>query len=184
MVNKKDAMKVLLFFFFTFFLFSAQLPAQKNAPAFPHSFVGNWKGSLQWMVTGKPVQTFTMQLRVQPTDTAGVFTWQIIYGDKEQDNRPYLLKPADPSKNHWVIDENNGIVLDNYVFGSCLTGAFTVMDNTILNSYCLEDGKLKVEFSSIKLSGKKTTGNGTDDSPNVDTYRVASYQAGVLVRTQ
>ncbi len=156
--------------------------AQDKTSGFPFSFVGKWKGTMQWIVAGKPTQTFTMQLRVHPTDSAGIFTWQIIYGDQEQDRRPYFLKPIDSAKGHWVIDENNGIVLDNYVFENCLKGAFTVSGNTIADNYCLENGLLKVEFTSIKLADKKTTGNGTTDVPHVDSYRIASYQVGLLHR--
>jgi hypothetical protein len=156
--------------------------AQENTNSFPQSFIGKWKGSLQWFVAGKPTQTFTMQLHVLPTDSPGIFTWQIMYGDNQQDNRPYLLKPLDTAKAHWVIDENNGILLDNYLFGNCLNGAFTVMGNTIVNSYCLEDGKLNITFNTIKLAAKNTTGKGTEDSPSVETYRVSGYQSGVLIR--
>jgi hypothetical protein len=151
---------------------------------FPQSFIGNWKGKLQWMVNGKPTQTFTMQLRIQPTDTANQYTWQIIYGDNNTDNRPYILKPIDTAKGHWAVDENNGIILDSYVHGNCIHGAFTVQDNTIVDNYCLENGKLRVEFLSIKLSDKKQSGKGTDDSPVVDSYRVSSYQIGVLRRVK
>lgn len=169
-----------------FFLLIISIPtsAQDKTSVFPFSFVGKWKGTIQWIVAGKPTQTFTMQLRVLPTDSAGIFTWQIIYGDKEQDNRPYLLKPIDTTTGHWVIDENNGIVLDNYVFENCLKGAFTVSGNTIADNYCLENGQLKVEFTTIKLADKKITGTGTADAPYVNSYRIASYQVGILSRIE
>ena len=167
-----------------FCLLMISLPtyAQDKTSGFPFSFVGKWKGTMQWIVAGKATQTFAMQLRILPTDSAGIFTWQIIYGDKEQDNRPYFLKPIDTAKGHWVIDENNGIILDNYVFGNCFKGAFTVSGNTIADNYCLENGQLKVEFTSIKLADKNTTGKGTADAPYVDSYRMASYQVGLLNR--
>jgi hypothetical protein len=155
---------------------------QKNT--FPKNFIGNWKGSLQWMVAGKPTQTFTMQLRIQPEDTAGQYTWQIIYGDKEQDNRPYILKPVDTAKGHWVVDEKNGIMLDSYIHGNCLHGAFTVQGNTIVDNYCVQGNTMQVEFFSIKLAEKKQSGYGTDESPNVDSYRLSSYQKGVLKRVK
>ena len=177
-------MQKLLSFLIIFLFSSSSIFAQAPGISFPGSFIGKWKGKLQWIVTGKPTQIFTMQLRVLPTDTAGIYTWQIIYGDKEQDNRPYQLKAVDTSKGHWIIDENNGIVLDNYVFKNCLKGAFTVMGNTIVNNYCIENDELTVEFSTIKLADKKSTGKGTDDSPYVDSYRISSYQVGILKKTE
>jgi hypothetical protein len=151
---------------------------------FPAGFIGNWKGKLQWMVTGKATQIFTMQLRIEPADTAGQYTWQIIYGDDKKDNRPYLLKPVDTTKGHWIVDERDGIILDSYVHGNAFHGAFTVMGNTIVDNYAVKDGKMTVEFFSIKLEDKKQSGKGTDEIPFVDSYRISSYQTGVLTKVR
>jgi hypothetical protein len=149
---------------------------------FPTSFIGHWKGTLQWMVVGKIKQSFTMQLIVKPTDSIGQYTWQIIYGDSATDNRPYLLKPIDTAKGHWVIDETDGIVLDSYVFGNSIKGAFTVMNNTVVDSYTVDDNTMRVEFLSINLNKKNITGKGTAEVPFVDSYAVKSAQSGTLVR--
>jgi hypothetical protein len=157
---------------------------RKN-PVFPQDFVGRWKGQLQWLVNGKPAQTFSMQLIIQPADSAMTYTWQIIYGDKGQDNRPYLLKPVDTAKGHWVVDERDGIMLDSYVHGSSIHGAFTVQGNTIVDNYTLESSnRMRVEFFSIRLGDKKTSGKGTEEVPSVDSYRIASYQTGVLIKVK
>jgi hypothetical protein len=136
------------------------------------------------MVNGKPAQNFSMQLRIQPTDSANQYTWQIIYGDDNKDNRPYILKAIDTAKGHWIVDENDGIILDSYVHGSCIHGAFTVQGNTIVDNYCIEAGLMKVEFFSIKLGDKKQSGKGTEETPFVDSYKISSYQTGVLTRVK
>ncbi len=161
--------------------FSIPVLSQKGKP-FPQTFIGNWKGKLQWMVAGKPTQTFTMQLRIHATDSAGHYTWQIIYGDSATDNRPYILKPIDTAKGHWIVDEKDGIILDSYVHGNSIKGAFTVQGNTIVDNYVVEGNKMRVEFFSIKLTDKKQSGKGTDDVPFVDSYRIGSYQTGVLTK--
>jgi hypothetical protein len=169
--------------FFVLIFFSGMLFSQaKPAGPFPKAFTGKWKGKLNWMMAGKPTQTVTMQLIILPADTAGQYTWQIIYGDDKKDNRPYLLKPIDTAKGHWVVDENDGIILDSYVHGNCIHGAFTVMGNTIVDNYCIEGNNMTVEFFSIKLDDKTQSGKGTDETPTVTSYRVGSYQKGVLVR--
>jgi hypothetical protein len=152
---------------------------------FPEDFVGNWKGQLQWLVNGKPAQTFAMQLIIQPADSAMTYTWQIIYGENGKDNRPYLLKPVDTAKGHWVVDERDGIMLDSYIHGSSFHGAFTVQGNTIVDNYTLENrNEMRVEFFSIKLGDKKTSGKGTEDVPSVDSYKISSYQTGTLIRVK
>lgn len=147
---------------------------------FPKDFLGVWKGKMQWIVTGKPVQEFTVQLTIAETDSANWYKWYISYGDSASDIRRYMLSALDKQKNHWVIVEGNGIVLDNYVAGNCLQGAFTVMNNTIINSYCVDNGQMRVQFFSLKLDDKKTSGKDTEKSPLVDSYRMASYQHGLL----
>lgn len=157
--------------------------AISQSTTFPQSWVGNWKGELEWFKTGKTEpQKVNMELRIQPTDIPGTFTWQIIYGAATEDNRPYTLIAKDTTKTHWVIDELNGIVLDQYWVGNKFCGAFTVMGNTIINNYWKENDKLIVEFYSIGAKPVATTGNGTEESPSVDSYKIGSYQKAVLQR--
>lgn len=151
---------------------------------FPDAFLGEWKGKLSWMVPGKETREFAMSLEVKKKDSVNTYNWFIKYGDNKTDIRPYTLKLIDTAKQQWAIDEDNGIILDNYVAGNCLQGSFTVMNNTIVNNYCVESGKMRVEFFTIRLTDKKTSGKGTADSPSVDSYRMAGYQYGLLEKVR
>jgi hypothetical protein len=177
-------MKKLLLFIVLSFSISVISAQNKADISFPGSFIGHWKGKLQWMIAGKPVQEFSMQLIILPADTAGQFTWQIIYGDEGKDNRPYLLKPIDTAKGHWIVDERDGIILDSYVHGNAMHGAFTVQGNTIVDNYRVEGDSMVVEFFSIKLGDKKTSGKGTDETPFVESYKMSGYQIGMLKKVK
>ena len=155
--------------------------AAAQAQAFPDAFVGRWKGEITWYQSGKPApQKIPAQLRVLAADSAGHFTWQIIYGAEEKDNRPYILKPIDSAKGHWVIDERNGIVLDQYWLGGRFSGAFRLEAVTIVNSYWIEGEELMIEFYTISNKSPNRTGEGTEASPHVDSFRLGGYQKGVL----
>lgn len=170
-------MRLILGFLLTF------IASQAWSQAFPQSFVGHWKGQLQWYQAGKKQpQKVSMQLIIQPADTAGQYAWQLVYGEKGQDNRPYLLKPVDTAKGHWVVDEKNGIFLDMYWVGNRLHSAFTVENATIVNNYWLDGGKLMIEFFTLSAKPVRTSGNGTEDSPKVDSYPVRGFQKAVLVK--
>lgn len=150
---------------------------------FPESWTGNWKGELLWFKTGiKDPQKVNMELRIQRGNSAGNYTWHIIYGSPSEDSRPYVLKPKDAAKGHWVIDELNGIVLDQFWVGNKFCGAFTVQNSTIINNYWLENGKLMIEFYTLAAKPLITTGLGTEESPKVDSYRVGGYQKAILSR--
>ena len=151
--------------------------------SFPKDWIGNWKGEVKWFKTaGDTPQVVKMELRIQPAGTAGQYTWRLIYGTENKDDRPYILKPVDTAKGHWLLDEVNGILIDQYYVGGRLSCVFTVMNNTIVNNCWREGDKLVVEFYSVSVSPVSTTGKDTEDSPIVNTYRVKSFQRAELRR--
>ena len=173
-------MRPILFLFLLAASFSVN--AQKS---FPASFVGHWQGELSWYRQGaREPKKFKMQLLIQPADSAGHYTWKIMYGDGGADIRPYELKAVDTATGHWVVDEKNGILLDEYFIGDKLYCVFNVGGMTIVNSYWREGDKLAVEFASFPSKAVRTTGAGTEESPTVESYAVRSYQKGILARVK
>jgi hypothetical protein len=167
-----------------FFLVAALLAATVvNAQnSFPQDFIGKWKGTLQWFRAGNAQpQQVNMELFVLPSqDSAGQYSWHLIYGSVSSDSRPYVLKPVDTAKGHWIIDEVNGIMLDQFWLGNRFTGSFTVGNSTIVNTYYFENGNLIVEFISYVAKPIAKTGKGSEDSPFVDSYAIKSFQRAVL----
>lgn len=147
------------------------------------AFVGRWEGTLHWYKAGEQQpQKVKMQLLIQPIDSIDGYTWQLVYGEQQQDNRPYLLKPVDTARGRWQVDERNGIVIDQYLVGNRLTSAFTVQSTTIVDSYSREGDSLVAEFYSFTAKPVSTTGAGTDESPLVSSYGAKGYQKAVLFR--
>ncbi len=171
--------KWFLFTFLSVVITGIAQPAKQKNVSFPQSFIGKWKGTLTWYIPGKTPQKFTMRLNIQVADS-GRYTWQIIYGDDQKDNRPYLLVPVDTVNGHWVIDERNSIILDSYWIGNRFIGAFTVQNSTIVDQYRLEPNGLHVEFITYAAKPLTTTGGTSNDIPPVDSYQVRSIQSGVL----
>lgn len=165
-----------------FFLIICESNYAQNG-SFPQSFIGNWKGTLIWTVAGKASQTFTMRLNIQPADS-GSYTWQIIYGEDQKDNRPYLLIPVDTAKGHWEVDERNSIVLDSYWIANRFTGVFSVGGSTIFDSYWIDEEGLHVEFVTCTSKPLHTTGGTSKEIPPVESYEIKSVQRGVLKRVK
>jgi hypothetical protein len=166
---------------FCFLLATLFIAGIVSAQDFPSEFLGHWKGELEWHRTGiKEPKKIKMQLIIRPSDTAGQYTWQMIYGNDNEDDRPYILKPVDTARGHWAIDEKDGIVLDQYWTGNRLNGAFTVQGSTIINSYGIQGDSLMVEFFSISASPVSKTGGSNKETPSVESYSVKSFQKAVL----
>ncbi|GAB2681006.1 hypothetical protein GCM10027036_39480 [Flavihumibacter cheonanensis] len=172
---------ILIFSFIT----SPQLAAQKKAtePAsFPMSWVGKWKGNMTWYQGLQQREGVQMQLHILPADSVDQYSWRIIYGTAGQDNRPYILKPFNKERGHWLIDELNSIVLDQFLIGSRFCGTFTVEGNTIMNCYELQGDSLLVEFYNFQEKPIVITGGGDSTVPKVKTYGMRSHQRAVLKR--
>ena len=179
----KKFMKNLLFLliFISSFSFAQKVKVEKP---FPLDFIGKWQGKLKWYSNGKFKTAFTMRLTVQPTDSAGKYTWQIVYGDDKKDNRPYFLRAIDTAKGHWVVDEDDGIKIDTYIAGNNAHSAFTVGNSTIVDNYSVSGNTMTVEFFTVLLKELTKSGLGTEDVPNVDSYKVVSFQKGELKKIE
>jgi hypothetical protein len=128
---------------------------------FPEDWQGVWRGSCSNTGPGgkqtyAPVQ---MNLTILPQNSQR-WQWKIEYISGEKQVRDYLLKPVDAAKGHWLIDENNGILLDNFsIHGGLVLEAFTVGQTLIHGRHQRLDGNLlKVELSSYNLQGVRKSG--------------------------
>jgi hypothetical protein len=157
---------------------------QKTIKRFPESFIGNWSGTMKWYPNnGKPPTNVPTQLIIQPIkDSANQYNWQIVYGTKKEDVRPYTLRKVDTVHNHWVIDEHNGIVIDCYWLGNKLISAFAVQGNVVQSTYWLQHNELHFEFISYAQKASSITGKGTEESPMVDLMKIKSYQKGIMTK--
>lgn len=168
-------MKLLTYFiiFFGFTFISAQ--------NFPQTWEGTWQGELNIYSSAstKPVQTLTMQLKIQPID-AKTWAWEIGYLVGEGDIRKYELHEINAEKNEWLIDEKNGILLNQRLLGNRLIGSFSIEKSLIINSYEFNNDSIIVEFYSTQLDPENTTGLGTEESPVVGNHKIGNYQKAVL----
>lgn len=147
---------------------------------FPDDFLGDWRGTMEWRTPGKPEpQRVAMRIRIAGPQDDGSYTYRLTYGDKETDDRPYVLKPVDKEKGHWQIDERNGIVLDQYWTGERFVGVFTVSGNTITASLRRDGPKLVSEMTTFEAAATSTTGDG-----KVTTNRVKSVQRADLTKSK
>ncbi|MBT9546396.1 MAG: hypothetical protein IV090_13490 [Candidatus Sericytochromatia bacterium] len=133
----------------------------RSAFRFPEDWQGVWRGNCSNTGPGgkqtyAPVQ---MNLTILP-QTNQRWQWKIEYISGEKQVRDYLLKPVDAAKGHWLIDENNGILLDNFsINGGLILEAFTVGPTLIHGRHQRLDGNLlKVELTSYSLQGDRKSG--------------------------
>lgn len=156
-----------------------------NLPKFPDDWFGVWKGNLEVYKHQKVVQNVPMTFECFPTDSSGLYSWWITYGtDTLKGKRSYTLKEIDTNNGHFMIDENNGILIDAYVFAHKFISCFQVMGNQLTAIYEITDDKLIFEIIVNDTKETNNSGNTTTTSgekiPEVKAFKMSGYQRAVL----
>lgn len=164
-------MKYLIFLLF----FPLSLASQKIAD-FPRDFLGIWTGDLAIFTPQGQVQSVPMQLHILPVNDS-TYTYTIIYGeDVEKGKRDYLLRQGKEGPHHWIVDEQDGILLDNFYIGGVLHGPFSVNGTLLYSSLSLEGENLAYTISSGRASAYRNSRASAGQEGTEETYEVAAFE--------
>ena len=153
---------------------------------FPESWFGEWTGTLEIFNNKGLSQSIPMTCLMSKTNEAGVYNWNIIYGeDRVKGLRPYLLRTIDAAKGQYLCDEMNTIKMESYLLGNKLFCSYIVAGNWITSTYEKQGDTMIFEiiFGKEKVvsetGGEKVNG---EDIPEVKTFPVVISQKAVLMR--
>lgn len=142
---------------------------------FPEEYTGVWKGDLEIFTAAGRVQIVPMELHILPIDDS-TYTYTIIYGeDKEAGKRDYLLRAGDQGPHHWVVDEQDGILLDNFYVGGILHGPFSVMGSQLYSTLERRGVYLVYAISSGKEAPFRESGTTMGEGEEKKEVDVASF---------
>ncbi|MBL9088459.1 MAG: hypothetical protein JNM10_15065 [Planctomycetia bacterium] len=159
----------------------------KAAATFPEAWRGHWKGPSRVVGPAGTTMTFTMELVIEPTETAGRWTWTVIYdGAAGRQVRPYHLVAVDAAKGAWKVDEGNGIeivhqVLDGTLFAQFAVGGARITTRERLEGAGTPDERLEVEMMTTR-DGDAAASGGGGTIPTVQSWPPRSLQTATLRR--
>lgn len=191
-LSQNLAMKYLSFLLFVLLLPAlAAQDARDTLPHFPADFTGVWVGELKVYTIEGFRQSVPMELQILPVDDS-TYTYTIIYGeDREAGKRPYLLRAGKDGPHHWVVDEDNGILLDNFYVGGILNGPFSIMGTSLFAHlerrgehlyYAITSGPEDV-YRSSKATEEAAAEVDTDEPEiRVETFKISNQQSALLRR--
>ncbi len=168
----------------------AQTPAEKEkksaanvAADFPAAWNGVWKGLTVNVAADGKREEIPMELHVLPLSQGRAHSWKILYGkDAAQTTRPYEIMPVDGDPNRFVVDEKNGLLIDNQLVGSVLYSQFMVTTNLVTTRFELKGDEMRVELLMFDLRAPRQSKlNG--GNIEVASYRFRSAQSGVLKKS-
>lgn len=152
-----------------------------QAQTFPEDYLGVYKGKLK--ITN-PVgeQEINMEFHLTKTDTIDVYNYILVYEvNGEPSPRNYTLKVKNKDKGEFIVDENNGILLDAKFVDNTLYSMFEVQGNMLVTTERFYEDSMDFEiiFSSTQ---KKSSNSATDDVPEVTSYPVMVIQKAKLIK--
>jgi len=161
--------------------------AQTESPRLPDAWPGTWSGEMVNLGSGAASDPISVSLRVSPLGD-GSYEWRTVYGDDVENGlRDYRLVPAPASSStDFLIDEQNGILLQARLLGSSLVTPFRVENRTFLSRYTLEaEDRLIHEIifwsdeNPLETMGTGSTG---EDGQPVSSMFPGGIQRSVLRR--
>lgn len=175
----RSLLKAVLLTAFSFMM-AAHSPAQTDP--LPAEWDGVWKGPLAIVSPDGTRQELAMELHVLPVAGGKSKTWKILYGEgAKQTTRPYTIEPVAGGPGRFLVDEKNGLFIDNHLVGKTIYSQFMVTDSLVTTRFENLGDAIKVElllFTVTEPRRSKLTGGNIE----VSSYRFNSVQVGVLRR--
>ena len=154
--------------------------SQTNESNFPNDFFGKYKGKLN-IINANGSQQIDMEFHLLPTDTIGKYHYTIIYkSDKINQERKYTLLEKDKTKGQYLVDENNGILLNSMYANNALYAIFEVQGGLLTTTEHFYKDYMDFEIMySLKEKVEKSL--STEEEPTeVFSYPVISVQKARL----
>lgn len=156
------------------FLVLCIIPHVNAQQSFPAKCLGTWGGMMYLQTNGKVTDSVQVKLSITQTDKPDTFGWKTEYiSEKFPMSKDYLMVVKDLEKGLYILDEQDGIELKNYLFGNKLYSVFEVNGNLLTASYELFEEYLIFEVSS---------GAELDTTNQVTNYTVKNLQRVTLER--
>lgn len=162
--------KITLSIFVIILSISNNLFAQKT---FPKEFIGVWEGKMQIYKNGEIKDSVNTRQTIAESSEPDTWIWRTDYFSKlDTIVKDYLLKVIDKEKNHYAIDEQDGISLDCVLHQNKLFSSFSVQGNILTTSYQIIEDKLVFEvIMAYKVESEKG---------QVKSFLPSIYQKSIL----
>ena len=166
-------------------LVTASLPAQS---AFPTAWTGTYAGEMKIGNVGQPTALVPVTFELKELLADSLWSHKMVF-DSEQYGKitkDYLLRAASKGDTvSFILDEQNGIVMDQTLLNDCFYGMYTVLGNTYVATLRrLPDGTLLWDLFAAPQSSRKVSeaDAGGAEPIEVEGLRVSLQQTVFLHR--
>lgn len=147
---------------------------------FPNDFLGKYEGTL-YITNTKGKSDLHMEFHLLRTVSPDTFIYKLVYvTDSVRQSRDYHLISVNADKGEFLVDENNGILLDTKYIDSTLYSMFEVEGSLLTSTLRFYKGFIDFEITYSKMKNNRTSGGEDGESPVVVSYPVSVVQKARL----
>lgn len=169
-------------FFYVLFLVGFTSFSQEEKLVFPEDYLGVYKGDLE-INSDRGNQKIGMEFHLLKTDDSQKYKYTIVYiFDGKRQERDYTLFVKDREKGRYVVDENNGILLDAQLFGATLYAMFEVDGTLLTTTERFYENAMDFEITATSRDkANKTIAEG-EEATEVLSYPISTLQKAHLIK--
>ena len=153
-----------------------------NQLNFPNDVLGTYKGNLT-IYTSEGVEIVPMSFNLDSTAVKEEYDYIITYNiNQVPQKRAYTLIAKNEATGDYIIDENNGIILDAKVIENRLITIFEVNSNLLTTNLYFYQDYLLFEITSSAITAKNKS--ETDGKPTIAvfSYPINTVQSAKLYK--
>jgi len=164
------------------FIFSYLANAQEKTLQFPGDYLGIYKGNLN-IHSVRGSKEIGMEFHLITTEKTDQYQYILVYiFDGKRQERKYTLLVKDTVKGQYIVDENNGIVLDAQLFDNTLYFMFEVEGTIINTTLRFYENDMNFEITATSKDKKNVTGQETTEVSEVISYPITTMQKARLIK--
>ena len=156
--------------------------SQNDSLQFPQDFYGIYKGDLN-ITNARGKQTIGMEFHLYKTDSIGKYRYTLVYiMNGERQERKYNLIEKDVAKGEYIVDENNGILLEAKLIDNTLYAMFEVQNSLITTTERFYTDSMDFEITFTDTKQKTTSGTEGEEAVEVYSYPIGGVQKAHLIK--
>lgn len=155
---------------------------------FPEDWLGAYNGKMLIANVGKPTDTIEVDYEMTTLEEDSIWTYKMTfyseqYGTIVKDYK--IVAKSKVNKQNYLLDENNGILMEMTLMDGTFYGIYSVMDMMFITTMrYTEDGNIYYDLFAAPMAEPTITSSEGEDSIEATSYGTALHQTALFKPVQ
>ena len=153
---------------------------------FPKDWLGSYKGDMLIANMGRPTDTIPVEYEMVTLEADSIWSYKMTfysekYGTIVKDYK--IVATSKDDKNNFLLDENNGIVMEISLMDGTFYGMYDVMDMMFITTMKYMDGNIYYDLFAAPTADPMITATEGEESIEAKSYAPSLHQTALFIRT-